>query len=110
MHLSPTLSLLRRGGRVDLFCLLGNRCRSALFELVYASGSIEEVFFAGIERVAVAADFNGKRLDSGADLIDGTACASDFGFRIECWVGFFFHIMHSSIYSNYCKLQGGIGK
>ena len=48
-----------------------------LIEFIYASAGINELLTAGIERVALGADFNGDVLLGAACLIDGAACAAD---------------------------------
>ena len=48
-----------------------------LVEFINTSTGINELLTAGIERVALGADFNRDVLLGAAGLIDGAACAAD---------------------------------
>ena len=54
----------------------------ALLETIYTSAGIDELLLAGIERVALGANFNGDVLAGGAGLDDVAAGAPDSGLII----------------------------
>ena len=74
-------------GRADALPLTCSPCCSLLeaellVELVNASAGVDQLLLAGIERMALGADFNENVLLGGAGLIDGTAGAADLGLLI----------------------------
>ena len=50
-----------------------------LIELINTAAGINELLLAGVEGVALGADFNGDALTGGAGLDGGAACALDNG-------------------------------
>ena len=53
-----------------------------LVELINTAAGVDQLLLAGVEGVAVGADFNGDVLLGGAGLDDGAAGASDGGLLI----------------------------
>ena len=75
---------------VNLGCGFGDL--NAFLEFLYAAGSINEFLFAGIERMAGAANFHMEFLAGAASGKGIAASANNFGFSKIGWVEVLFHI------------------
>ena len=64
-------------------------------ELIHAAAGVDQLLLAGVEGVALGADFNGDVLPGGAGLNDGAAGAAD-GSRLIIGMDASFHVLFSS--------------
>jgi len=80
---------------LKLFCdSLGLKFRgfgSALFEFIYCPGNVQQVLAAGIEGMAVGANFNMQFLFGGTGDKGVATGANDLGIRKILWVNLVFH-------------------
>ncbi len=112
---------LRFFGARLFYSLYGGRGFGLAFlEFLDASRCVYELLFAGVERVAVAADFNLNGGSAGADGVGFAASAAYFGFRkvFRVYVFFGHNVAYYTRLNYLCKtyskmealaLQGVIG-
>ena len=67
-----------------------------LVELINTSAGVNELLAAGVERMALGADFNGDVLLGAACLIDGAACAAD-NCRLIVGMDAFLHFLYTPV-------------